>query len=152
MPESNASVVVKQPLEKVWEFTTDPENAASYFPGTVELTSLSDGPVAVGTQWKGKTALLGRTMDWRGEYTRVDTQKGTEFKTIESPFKFSIHTDLEDTADGVRMSVRVDSASGLGGVFGKMADPIVTRIYQRSLTASIESIPDLMDAWLAQKG
>ncbi|MDV7175262.1 hypothetical protein R4144_18185, partial [Gordonia amicalis] len=69
MPESNASVVVKQPLEKVWEFTTDPENAASYFPGTVELTSLSDGPVAVGTQWKGKTALLGRTMDWRGEYT-----------------------------------------------------------------------------------
>ncbi len=51
------------------------------------------------------------------------------------------------------MSVRVDSASGLGGVFGKMADPIVTRIYQRSLTASIESIPpDLMDAWLAQKG
>ncbi|WP_244216620.1 hypothetical protein [Gordonia alkanivorans] len=49
------------------------------------------------------------------------------------------------------MSYHVESPSGFGGLFGKMADPIVMRIYQRSLKASIESIPDLMEEWLAQK-
>ncbi|MCZ0914435.1 hypothetical protein O0V02_18765 [Gordonia amicalis] len=49
------------------------------------------------------------------------------------------------------MTYHVES-NGFGGVFGKMADPIVMRIYQRSLTASIESVPDLIEEWLARKG
>ena len=66
-------------------------------------------------------------------------------------FPFTTHSSLEETPDGVRMSYHVESASGFGGVFGKMADPIVMRIYQRSLKASIESVPDLLEEWLAQK-
>lgn len=150
MPESTASVNVKQPIETVWEFMTAPENIAAYLPGTVEITPLSDEPLAVGSQWKGKTAVLGRTMEWRGEFTRVDTCKETEFQTIEAPFPFTTHSTMEETSDGVRVTYRVTSAS-FGGLFGKMADPIANRIYQRSLTASYESVPDLIEEWLAQK-
>ena len=151
MLEASASVLIKQPVETVWEYTTAPENIAAYLPGTVEITPLSDDPIAVGAQWKGKTSVLGRTVDWRGEFTRVDTYKDTEFQTIKAAFPFKTHSSLEETPEGVRMSYHVESASGFGGVFGKMADPIVMRIYQRSLTASIESIPDLIDEWLAQR-
>lgn len=151
MLEASASVLIKHPLETVWEYTTTPENIAAYLPGVVEMTPLSDNPVSVGAQWKGKNNILGRNFGWRGEFTRVDTYKDTEFQTIEAAFPFTTHSSLEETSDGVRMSYHVESPSGFGGLFGKMADPIVMRIYQRSLKASIESIPDLMEEWLAQK-
>ncbi|SCC31727.1 Polyketide cyclase / dehydrase and lipid transport [Gordonia sp. v-85] len=151
MPESSASVTVQQPLDIVWEYMSAPEHTTAYLPGTVEVTPLTDGPLAVGSQWKGKTAVLGRTVDWRGEFTRVDTCKETEFQTVEAPFPFTTRISLEETSDGVRVTCRITSSTGFGGVFGKMADPIVNRIYQRSLTASIESVPDLIEEWLAQQ-
>lgn len=150
MLEASASALIKHPIETVWEYTTVPEHMAAYLPVTVEITPLSDEPLAVGAQWSGKTVILGRTMEWRGEYTRVDTYKETEFQTIEASFPFTTHSQLEETSDGVQMHFQVFS-SGFGGVFGKMADPIVLRIYQRSLSASFESLPDLVDEWLTQK-
>ncbi|MDS1113903.1 SRPBCC family protein [Gordonia westfalica] len=152
MLEASASVLIKQPIEIVWDYTTTPENIPAYLAGVVEMTPLSDNAVSVGAQWKGKNSILGRTFEWRGEFTRVDTHKDTEFQTIEAAFPFKTHSNLEETSDGVRMTYHVESANGFGGVFGKMADPIVMRIYQRSLTASIESIPDLIEEWLARKG
>ncbi|UOG22929.1 hypothetical protein MTX80_08525 [Gordonia amicalis] len=151
MLEASASVVIKQPIETVWGFTTAPENIAAYLPGVVEMTPLSDNPVSVGAQWRGKNSLLGRTFDWRGEFTRVDTYKDTEFQTVEAASRSRAIRHWKRPADGVRMSYYVESASGFGSVFGKMADPIVMRIYQHSPRASIESIPNLMEEWLAQR-
>lgn len=150
MPEARASVILDHPIETIWECCSTPEHLAAFTPGTVEMTALTDGPLAVGTQWKGKTRFLGRTMEWRGEFVRVDTNKATDFRTIEATFPFETSTDLEETADGVRFTYTVVTGS-MGGLFGKMGDPVVARAYQKSLAASLESLPDLIDAWLAER-
>ncbi|MEE3851046.1 SRPBCC family protein [Gordonia sp. LSe1-13] len=151
MPESSATVTLAHPADVVWEYNSTPEHIAIITPGTIEARSLSDGPLAVGSQWEGKTRLLGRTVEWHGEFTRVDAGKATEFHSTRSPFDFTIWTDLEETPDGCVFTYRIESESGLGGVFGKMADAIVNRTYQRSLSASVESLPDLIDDWVANR-
>ncbi len=151
MPEASATVIIKHPVDTVWEYCSDPEHVAIYSPGTLELRSLTDGPLAVGTQWEGKTRVLGRTMEWRGEFTRVDADKASEFHSTKSPFDFTTRTEFEQTSDGTEFTYRIESETGLGGVFGKMADAIVTRAYQRSLTAGVENLPDLVDDWVANR-
>lgn len=75
----------------------------------------------------------------------------------------SLHTDVRDDATKRAFSVEAvkrlprrvetserdlvhsgDSDSGLGGVFGKLADPIVAKAYLRTARASLDNLADLM--------
>ncbi|MGW0038006.1 hypothetical protein GYA93_08980 [Gordonia desulfuricans] len=150
MLEAGSTVTIAHPVDVVWEYCIQPDHVMHFTPGTIELRSLTDGPVAVGTKWEGTTRILGRTMKWKGEYVRVDADKGSEFRSTESPFRFTITTEVTETSAGTEFSYHVLSEQGLGGIFGKMADPIVVRAYQRSLNASVADIPDLIDDWLTE--
>ncbi|MFW0792169.1 SRPBCC family protein [Gordonia sp. CPCC 205515] len=150
MPEASASVIINHPAATVWEWCQDPDNVAAYLPGTLSISS--DGkPMAVGSQWSGKTRVLGKTMDWTGEFTRVDAGKGTEFTTTRSAFAMTSWTELEETGEGTQFSFRMVTEAGLGGLFGRLADAVVTRSYQHALTGGVEAIPDLVDAWVADR-
>lgn len=151
MPEASASVVIPHPASTVWEYCTVAENLAAFSPGTAALRSLSDGPIAVGSMWQGTTKILGRTMEWTGEFTRVDVNKGTELRSTKAPFGFTTSTEFEETSDGTKYTYHIVADSGMGGVFGKLADAVVARMYQKSLQAGVESLPELIDAWLAER-
>jgi hypothetical protein len=51
---------------------------------------------------------------------------------------------LEPADGGTRFSYRVDAASGLGGVFGRLADPIVERAQARTVRANLETLAELL--------
>ena len=151
MPEASASVDIPHPPAVVWEYCTDPDRFAAFSPNVVEIRALTDGAPVVGSEWEGKNKLLGRTFDWRGEFTRVDVNKATEFRSTRAQFAFTTWTVLSETADGTHYTYRIESESGLGGLFGKMADPVVTRAFQKALTAGIDTLPDLIDDWVSTR-
>ena len=53
-------------------------------------------------------------------------------------------TRLEEVDGGTLFTYRVDTESGLGGVFGKLADPLVTKAYSRMMRASLDNLADLL--------
>ena len=59
MAVTEASVVISRPLREVWGYITDAGNLSVWEPAVVEATQITDGPVAVGTQWRGTFRLLG---------------------------------------------------------------------------------------------
>ncbi|GAC00831.1 hypothetical protein GONAM_19_01460 [Gordonia namibiensis NBRC 108229] len=150
MPEASTSVVIKQPPETVWEYCLVPEHVAALTPGVVGIVPVSEGPTRVGTTWKGQMKALGRTVDWVGEFTRVDPVKGTEFTSTESPFGFTISATFDDAHDGVRLTYRVHNDGVGGGAIGKVADALAIRAFQRSLAAGARKLPRLVDEWAAR--
>ncbi len=65
-------------------------------------------------------------------------------KSVESKVGFTATTRLEEIDGGTLFTYRVDSESGLGGIFGKLADPIVAKAYSRTVQASLDNLADLL--------
>ncbi|HME48085.1 SRPBCC family protein [Mycobacterium sp.] len=146
MPASEASVVIARPVAEAWDYIISADRLAVWEPAVVEAEQITQGPVAVGTRWSGKSSLLGVKFSWVGEFTEVDVNKGTAFRSIESKLVFSNATRFEEAEGGTRFTYRMESESGLGGIFGKLADPLVNMAYGRALRASLENLADILSA------
>jgi len=68
----------------VWEFMTAPENHPVWDSSQLGTTQLTDGPVAVGTRWKGTTRILGKKFGWTTEFTEVAEQQSSVSTTVEN--------------------------------------------------------------------
>lgn len=144
MPTSEASVVIPRPISVVWDYCAEAANLAIYTPGTIEVQAVTVGPLAVGTQWRGRTRFLGPTMDWQGEFAKVVLNEVTVFQSTTAPFGFTATTRFEETDDGTRFTYHLDTESGLGGLFGRLTDPIVAKAYARGLKSSLENLVDVL--------
>lgn len=150
MPEASATVLVRQPLTTVWEYCLIPEHVAALTPGVIGVETVTDGPVSVGTVWRGQMKGLGRAVDWTGEFTRVDAHTATEFSSTESPLEFAISATFAEVGRGVELTYRIRNG-GVGGAVGKLADALAIRAYQRSLAANAKKLPRLVDEWAATR-
>ena len=80
--------------------------------------------------------VAGKKVRWETETTEAKRPERIAFRSVESPFPFEISYTLVDT-DG-STEVRHDgSTEALGGFFGKLADPLVARMYQRDMNSNL---------------
>ncbi|TSD46192.1 hypothetical protein FFI94_008465 [Rhodococcus sp. KBS0724] len=150
MPTVEQSVIVSRPVPEVFQYLSTAENWPNWDNSIVESRQITDGPTGVGSRWQGASRILGKRIDWTAEFTEYDAPKRTSAKSVKSPVAFTLTTTCEEVEKGTRVTYRLDSESGLGGVFGRMADPLVTKAFGRSQQASLENLADLLDNEAAQ--
>ena len=152
MAVTEASVLIARPVKEVWKYLISAGNLSEWEPAVVEATQLTDGPVAVGTQWRGTSRLLGVGWTWVGEFTQCDVNKGTAFKSVQGKLAFSNTTRFEEAQGDTRFTYRMESEPGLGAMFGtglgriagKLAEPIVAMVYGRALRARLDRLSDTL--------
>jgi hypothetical protein len=44
------------------------------------------------------------------------------------------------------MSPRSEPAAGFGGVFGKLVDPVITRVFRRETQSDLGKLKDILEA------
>ncbi len=144
MPVLEQSVLIARPASEVWDFLADPANWPSWESSMLEMEQVTDGPLRLGTRWRGATRVLGKRIDWVAEFTEFDPPKATVSKSVESTIDFTTTMRLEEVDGGTRFTYRTDTEAGLGGVFGKLADLFVTKAAERSQRASLDNLADLL--------
>ncbi|HEY9356024.1 MAG TPA: hypothetical protein VIQ52_06950, partial [Arthrobacter sp.] len=65
-------------------------------------------------------------------------------RSVDGPLEFTITTTLVPEDDGTRLNYRIDAASGLGGIFGKLADRLVEKAQARTVRANLETLAELL--------
>lgn len=78
------------------------------------------------------------------EFVEYQPANGATFTSVEGKIDFTAKARLEEVDGGTLFTYRVDSESGFGGVFGKLADPIVAKAYSRTARASLDNLADLL--------
>ena len=58
--------------------------------------------------------------------------------------QFTVSNTLEPEGDGTRFTYRVEAESGLGGVFGRLADPLVEKAQRRTVRANLDTLAELL--------
>ncbi len=153
MAVSEASVVIACPVGEAWGYITNAANLPVWEPAVVDAAKITEGPAAVGTKWRGTNRVLGLGWKWVGEMTQVDVNKTTEFRSTTGKLGFVATTRFEELDGGTRFTYRLESASGLGEMFGKgvaeklvgrLLEPIVAAVYRRELRASLDHLADVL--------
>ncbi|PNI07263.1 hypothetical protein CXX84_16915 [Arthrobacter sp. AFG7.2] len=146
MPVVEESVVIDRPPQEVFDFLSKFENIAVYDSSVTSSGQIGEGPLAVGTRGRGTSKIMGRQFDWTVEIAEFDRPRRMMSRSVEGKLDFTVTFTLEPANGGTRLTQRIDAASGLGGVFGKLADPLVERAQGRTMRANLETLAE----WLVE--
>ena len=149
MNSFEVSVVIDRPMGRVWEFLNSTENELLWESSAVERALLTDGPLRKGSRVRQVDRFLGRRIETEMETLDLVDYHRRE-RTVSGPFEFEVVWHLEPAGDGSRFTMTLTAASGLGGVFGKLADSLVARMSRREWDANLGKLKDLLEADTAE--
>ena len=143
---SNTACLISRDAHEVFAFVTQASNLPVWDSATIHAVQLDDGPPKLGTRTRGTSKLLGRRVDWTTEVTVFDEDHQATWTTIEGPFRFAASTRLQTIGTRTRLTYRVEGESGLGGFFGRLADPLVASTLSRTVKANLGNLCELLDS------
>ncbi len=144
MPTIEESVFIARPPQEVFDFIATPANNVVWDSSIVASEQQGDGPVGVGTRTRGASKILGRHFEWTTEVTQMEPPRLFTLRSVEGTMTFVVTSSFESADGGTRFTYRIDADSGLGGVFGKMADPLIQRAQARTVRANLESLAEML--------
>ncbi len=143
MAKVQHSVVIGTPVEKVFAFVTDLENASLWQSWAVEANYTSDGPRGAGTPYVYVARFLGRRIESTGEITAFEPNRRYAWKVTSGPIPMEAETVFEPVDSGTKVTVIMQ---GEPGGFFKLAEPIVVRMAKRQIETDYANLKDLLEA------
>ena len=137
-------VVIGRPPEEVYAYLESAENLPVWDSSILEAEQVGTGPVEAGTRWRGVSKILGRRFDWTTEVVEAAPPTMFRSRSVEGPMSFEVTTTLTAEGEGTRVTYRVEAASGLGGIFGRLADPLVEKAHRRTVRANLDTLAELL--------
>lgn len=145
MPIVDESIIIKRPRKEVFAFATDPANVPLYSSNLIEFHQTTPGPVQKGTRDAGAVKVAGRRIDWTTEIVEFEEGRRSVSRSIDSPISFEIDLRYEDAEGGTKVMWHQESTT-FGGFFGKLADPLVNRMYSKDVRSNLEKLKELLEA------
>lgn len=143
MPVIEESIFIPKPPQEVFDYVSAPENLPEWDSSIVDAHRLDDGPIEVGTRSKGISKILGRRFQWTTEVTEFEPPRRAVSRGG-GDLTFTVTLNVEPEGTGTRFTTRIDADSGLGGVFGKVADPLVQKAQARTTRANLETLVEIL--------
>lgn len=136
------TITISRPVEEVFAFVTDYEKDAQWRSGVEEAVMTSDGPIGVGSTYRGVERFLGRKIESTSEITEFEVDKRFSFKATSGPIPFKASMSFETHGGGTQLSMVAEAE--LGGFF-RIAEPIVVRVARRQIETEMANLKDLLE-------
>ena len=146
MPTVEDSITIDRSPEDVWAFLTTTDNLPAFESQITRLEQLTDGDVGLGTRWEGATNVLGRKLEWTTEMVEFEPPRRSRTKSVKGKLPFEITYTLTPSGNGTHFTYRIEAESGLGGLFGKLGDPLVQRAQARTVKTNLANLKELIEA------
>jgi uncharacterized protein YndB with AHSA1/START domain len=143
MARVEASVVINRPLDEVFAFASNPENHEQWGSAMSGVVKTSEGPLAVGTTYRGVNRFLGQRIEWTCEVTEYQPDRKVEFWFAAGPLNVEESMAFEAVQGGTRITGVYE---GEPGGFFKVAERIVVRMFQRQVEGDLANLKDVLEA------
>ena len=136
MPEASHSVTIARPVDSVFAYVADGENAQRWRTGVLDIKRESgDG---VGTRYaQGVQGPMNRRIAADYEITVLEPDRRIEFQTVAGPVRPHGRYDFEPVEGGTRVSFALDAR--LGGLRGLVMGSAV----QKTMNAEVRALDAL---------
>jgi uncharacterized protein YndB with AHSA1/START domain len=138
-------VTIDRPPEEVFEWMTQDENIELYSSNLQSYQRVAGEGVEVGAKHDVVVRVAGRKLRFTDETIEVDDGKRVVTRSEDGPIPYTLDIRVEP-ADGGAEVIWHQELDSYGGVFGKLADPIVTKLYTRDVRSNLEQAKILLEA------
>ncbi len=134
-------IVIRRPIEEVFEFTVDPDNVPLWQPAVIEMRA--EGPVGVGQRVVQTRRLLGRRIDLVVEVTEFDPPHRFGMRIVSGPLKGTLRSTFAAVAEGTRVAL-IAEVPGAGLM--RAANMLAAEAAKRELAANCRRLKDLIES------
>ena len=146
MPQMEASIVIERPVKDVFDFVENPEHESIWRAGREMTGQTSAGPVGVGTTGHEIAVFLGRRVESTWEITEFELNRKVSYRSTSGPIEYQGIWTYEPHDAGTKLTIQIDAKAGFGGLFGRLADPLVIRIAGRRAQEDLKRPRNLLEA------
>jgi len=137
------SIVINRPVEEVFAFVADQENALQWQEGLLEVRRTTDGPLGVGTKHTIMRKFMGRRVEATNEYVEYEPNKKIAFTGRSGPAHFEVAYLTESVAEGTRLTCQMQMEQR--GLFGLM-DSLIAGSLKRDFEANFRDLKALLES------
>jgi uncharacterized protein YndB with AHSA1/START domain len=143
MPTVEESILIAKTPQEVFDYVVSPTSPPEWDTAIVEYRQ-GDVIPRMGTRSTGTTKVLGRKIEWTAEVIEFDPPHRIVSHSVNGPLQFTIALSTKPQQGGTLFTVRLETESGLGGLFGRITDPLVAAAYARSTRANLETLAEIL--------
>ena len=137
------NLVINRPVEEVFAFVSNSENLPRWRSTVLEVKKTSEGPLGVGSTFRGRFTFLGRQFDGNLEVTAHEPNQVYVSKMAEGPFPIETRYTFEPVENGTHVTFVVEGAPG--GFF-KLAEPLVVSMAKRTYNTDLQNLKEMLEA------
>jgi hypothetical protein len=137
------SATINQPVERVFEYVSTPQNDPTWVPVSLRHEKISPGPLRVGPITEEDVAFLRRQMRCVWEVWHYEPPSAVALRTVSGPLPATIHLLLKSLDSGNELTL-VASAE-LRGVY-KLMGPLMKWVVQRQFKAQLRTLKILLES------
>ncbi len=142
------SGTIEQPVERVFEYVSTPENDPTWVPVALRHEKISPGPLRVGSITEEDVAFLGRGMRCVWEVWQYEPPSAFTARTVSGPLPATIHLLLESLDSRTELTLVFDAE--LRGVY-KLMGPLMKWVVQRQFKTQLRTLKDLLESGTSEK-
>ena len=139
MPGVLESVTIARPPQEVFDFLANFENLSAFDAFVTASGQVGDSPPGLGTRGRGTTRFMGQQFDWMVELTEFEPPRRMVSRSVEGKRDVTATFTLEPADGGTRVTERIETGA-MGGLLGRLPDPLVNRLLGRSLRGNLKTL------------
>jgi uncharacterized membrane protein len=143
MPRIEESVEIKRPIDKVFAYTIDAKSWPKWSSILPEAEQTSQGPVSVGTTFKGTVHMMGLSMKWTAKATECEPTKRFGKNITSSGMIVEQHNTYESMEGRVKLTIVYNMK--VRGIF-KLFSPMLTSSMRKELKKSLSNLKGVLEA------
>ncbi len=143
MARIEESVEIKRPIDKVFSYSTDAKSWAKWQSIIPEAEQTSQGPLGVGTTFKGVCRMMGRSMKWTGKATEYEANRNFGKNITSGPMTIEQHNTYDPIEGGIKFTIMYDIK--VGG-FLKLFSPMLVSSMRKELKKSLGNLKSILEA------
>jgi len=141
MARIEESIEIRCQVEKAFAFTTDAGSWHKWQSIIPEAEQTSQGPVGVGTTFKGTTRLMGRTMKWTAKATEYEPPRKFGKNITSGSVFIEQHNTYTTITEGTKFTLTYDvTVNG----FLKILAPMMVSSMRKELQKSLGNLKQFL--------
>jgi uncharacterized protein YndB with AHSA1/START domain len=142
MPRVECSIVINQPIDKVFNYTTNPANFINWQPWV--LDSQSDRRLGIGSQIEVTSRFMGQRVDMTTQVTEYVPNKRLMAQGAKKSFFKKMQYTFERDNGGTKVNYTVDFEPR--GFLHQLLGPIVISRFRKAVEDSFLQLKGLLEA------
>lgn len=138
MINETASIVIRCPIEQVYQFMSEPKNRLRYDPKLIDVRQTPEGPLRPGTRIVEVRSMMGKQGEMVTEVSELEPNQRIGYRTLQNdPMNAGGAYEFAPVPEGTRLTLNfVMNPKGIL----KLITPFVARGLKRDIASGLENI------------